>query len=126
MKYPKVFIGLLGAAFCNVLYADPPLPIKSGKYTFQHRDAEFPKSRGFLVKVSIQGYKVVVTNPKPYGPIPSGVLYEATLMWHAKTRQWILGHSDSDREAPEVGGCSDGPEVIDFKAHIIWTCVGGP
>jgi hypothetical protein len=126
MKYRAVFIGLLGAVFCGIVRADPPLPVKSGEYTFQHRDAEFPNSQGFPVKVSIRGYKIVVTNPKPHGPIPSGILYDATIMWHAKTRQWILGDSDSDREAPEVGGCSGGPEVIDFKARIIWSCIGGP
>ncbi|MES2949679.1 MAG: hypothetical protein V4858_14145 [Pseudomonadota bacterium] len=47
-------------------------------------------------------------------------------MWHRKTSQWILGDSEADREAPEVGGCSSGPDVIDFKTRTIWTCVGGP
>ena len=26
------------------------------------------------------------------------------------------------RTATEVGGCSDGPEVVDLKKRIYWTC----
>ena len=37
-----------------------------------------------------------------------------------------LGHDAADRNAAEVGGCSAGPDVIDFTARIIWTCEGGP
>lgn len=109
----------------DTIQADPALPIKSGKYIFQHRDAEFPNSHGFHVRVIIHGNKVTVINPKPYGQIPSGVIDQAILMWHTKTNQWILGHDDTDREAQEVGGCSAGPDVIDFKTRIIWTCEGG-
>ncbi len=127
MGHCSVIIALAGTVFFNgTAHADPPLPVKSGAYTFQHRDAEFPDARGFPVRVSIRRYKFTVTNPKPYGPIPSGVIEEGTLMWHRKTQQWILGDSEADREAPEVGGCSSGPDVIDFKTRIIWTCVGGP
>ncbi len=110
----------------SAVSAEVALPIKSGEYDFQHRDAEFPDSHGFPVRVTIHGNKITVINPEPYGVIPSGVLDQATLMWHAKTSQWILGHRNADREAPEVGGCSTGPNVIDFKTRIIWTCEGGP
>jgi hypothetical protein len=116
-------LSLLCAA--TELRADPVLPTKSGDYTFHHRDAEFPRSKGFPVKVSIRGYHITVVNPKPYGPMPAGVLEDATLMWHPKSKQWIIGHSDADRDAPDVGGCGDGPNVIDFKTRIIWTCEGG-
>ena len=107
-------------------HADTALPIKSGEYIFQHRDAEFPNSRGFPVRVVIRGDKITVINPKPYGQIPSGIIDQATIMWHPKTNQWILGHDQADHEAPEVGGCSDGPDVIDFQTRIIWTCEGDP
>jgi len=115
----------LGIAIANLSHADPVLPLKSGDYTFYHRDAEFPDSNGFQVRVSIRGYHITVVNPKPHGTIPAGMLYDATLMWHPKSKQWILGYSDVDRDAPEVGGCSDGPEVIDFKTRIIWACISG-
>ena len=126
MKQTIVIISLVCAMLSGTVQADPALPIRSGEYIFQHRDAEFPSSHGFPVRVTIRGNKITVINPKPYGPIPGGVIEQATLMWHTKTNQWILGHGDADREAPEVGGCSNGPNVIDFKTRIIWTCEGGP
>lgn len=123
-RYQRL-IGLCSLLLVDAALADPAIPIKSGDYTFYHRDAEFPRSKGFPVTVSIRGDHITVINPKPYGPMPAGVLEDATLMWHPKSKQWILGHSDRDRDAPEVGGCSDGPYVIDFKTRIIWTCEGG-
>jgi hypothetical protein len=74
----------------------------------------------------ITGVEAIVTNPTVQGSIPSGELERATFMWHANSRQWILGHSESDREAPAVGGCGGGPHVVDFTSKIIWTCEGGP
>jgi hypothetical protein len=125
MKKNIAIISLVYTTLSVTVQADPVLPIKSGKYIFQHRDAEFPNSHGFLVRVIIRGNKITVINPKPYGPIPGGVIDQATLMWHPKTNQWILGYDYADRVAPEVGGCSAGPSVIDFKTRIIWTCEGG-
>lgn len=121
-----VFIILACAALNSAAQADPALPIKSGKYVFEHRDAEFPNSRGFPVQVIIRGNRITIMNPKQYGPIPRGVIDEAIIMWHVNSSQWILGNDDADRNSPEVGGCSDGPQVIDFKTRIIWTCEGGP
>jgi hypothetical protein len=126
MKHSGLIICIFFTMLSGVAHADPALPIKSGKYTFQHRDAEFPDRHGFPVRVVIRGKRVTVINPKAYGPIPAGVIDQATLMWHAKEKQWIIGYQDADRHAPEIGGCSDGPDIIDFKARIIWTCEGGP
>jgi hypothetical protein len=104
----------------------PVSPLRSGTYTFQHRDSEFPNSEGFPVLLAISGVEVTITNPKAYGPIPKGKIESATLMWHAKSQQWILGHSQTDCDAEEVGGCTGGPHVVDFKSRTIWTCEGGP
>ncbi len=43
-------------------------------------------------------------------------------MWHAKSKHWIIGDNAKDKQAEEVGGCSDGPQVIDLKRGIYWTC----
>ena len=126
MKQNNVIIFLVCLVLSGSGQADPELPINSGEYVFQHRDAEFPSSPGFPVRVTIRGDEITVTNQKAYGPIPSGVIDQGTLMWHSMTNQWILGYGDADREAPEIGGCSDGPNVVDFEARIIWTCEGGP
>ena len=34
---------------------------------------------------------------------------------------FVLGFDAERRQAPEVGGCSDGPEVLDLDAKVYWT-----
>ena len=51
-----------------------------------------------------------------------GVIAEGELTWHARSRQWIIGVESADKDADEVGGCSDGPEVVDLVARVYWTC----
>jgi hypothetical protein len=53
---------------------------------------------------------------------PRGILEEGTLIWHKKSAQWIIGQVPADADAGEVGGCSDGPAVIDLEKKIYWTC----
>ena len=105
----------------SVAAAMPELPIQAGRYTFQHKMSEQPNITNAPVKVAIKGRYVVVTSESG-GVFPKGVIEEGTLMWHAKSRQWIIGHNASDRYAEEVGGCSDGPLVIDLKNKIFWSC----
>ncbi|KAF1720916.1 hypothetical protein SAMN06296416_101318 [Pseudoxanthomonas wuyuanensis] len=76
----------------------------------------------FSLTATIDGTHIVLINPKASGPFPAGIIAEGELMWHAGSRQWIIGHKDTDRTLPDVGGCSDGPEVVDLVGKIYWTC----
>lgn len=116
----------LSFLFAGSARAEPKVPIPTGTYRFRHMDAEFPRARGFPVTVKIQGKKITVINEHQHSVIPRGVIDVATLMWHAQSKQWVLGHEEADRSASEVGGCSTGPYTIDFSRRIIWTCEGGP
>jgi hypothetical protein len=98
------------------------LPLRSGDYTFRHKFAEQPDVPSFTVTARIRGRHIVLIKRDRSGAFPKGVIAEGTLMWHAKSRQWIIGDRPSDRYAPEVGGCSDGPEVVDLQRRIYWTC----
>ena len=100
----------------------PALPIRSGHYTFQHRFAEHPAIPSLSVDVTIRGSHIVVVNPRASDAFPAGVLAEGELMWHAGSGQWIIGQGDRDRSAVDVGGCSDGPEVVDLVGRVYWTC----
>ena len=100
----------------------PPLPIPSGKYIFQHRFAEHPAMKSISLTAKISGTHIVLTNTEPSDIFPRGVIAEGTLMWHAQSKQWIIGSAPSDRYAKEVGGCSDGPEVVDLRKRTYWTC----
>ena len=78
--------------------------------------------RSISLTAQIDDSHVVLTNHSASNVFPKGVVAEGTLMWHAGAKQWIIGHEPSDRYAKEVGGCSDGPEVIDLRKLIYWTC----
>ena len=108
-------------AGCNET-SDPQVPLGSGNYTFQHRFAEHPTIPSGRVNAKIRGTHIVLSTSKAFGPFPAGVLAEGELMWHASSEQWIIGHAPSDRSRKDVGGCSDGPEVIDLTGKIYWTC----
>ena len=112
---------LLSVTSCSAA-SEPPIPINSGDYTFQHRFAEHPKLSSFQLKATINGSHIVLTNPAPSGPFLAGVLAEGELMWHPGSQQWIIGTDASDRSLQDVGGCSDGPEVVDLVRKIYWTC----
>ena len=115
---PLMFLLMSG---CSTTPA-PPITLASGKYTFQHRFAEQPTIGSFTLDAEIQGAHIVLTNSKASGPFPEGVLAEGELMWHGASGQWIIGHEQSDRLLQDVGGCSDGPEVVDLAGKIYWTC----
>ena len=125
MRVALAVVGLVVAS-SSASSGSPSLPIKSGTYQFWHRDVEFPSSKGFRVTVTIRGNRVSVVNKEPQRVFPLGVIEEGTLMWHPASMHWIVGHSEADEHAAEVGGCSDGPHVIDLRSRILWTCEGGP
>src|SRR5690349_13606143 len=102
------------------------VPLESGTYEFRWKDAEFSGSDGFLVALEISGNHVRVINERKQGSAPAGELERGDLMWDAKSNQWIVGNADSDKFAPEVGGCDGGPHVINFETREIWTCEWGP
>ena len=97
-------------------------PIPSGQYTFQHRSAEHRTLPSVPLIARIDALHITLINQTQSDIFPKGIVAEGTLMWHAASKQWIIGTRDSDRHAKEVGGCSDGPEVIDLQQKIYWTC----
>ena len=101
---------------------EPPLP--SGDYVFTHKFAEAEQSSIPSIKVDVQirGRHIVLINNDRTDVFPAGLLEEGTLMWHAASSQWIIGRDPTDEHAPEVGGCSTGPSVIDLGRRIYWTC----
>ena len=122
MKRPLVLVVAMAlASVCSAEDA-PTIPLASGQYDFQHRFAEQPTIPSIKLLVTIAGSHIVVINPKASDPFPAGTLAEGQIMWHASSRQWIIGHEASDKFASDVGGCSDGPETVDLVNKIYWTC----
>jgi hypothetical protein len=102
--------------------AEPAVPIASGHYVFEHRFAEHPDMRSIPLEAMIDGDRIVLTNEIDSVVFPRGVVVEGRLAWHAATQQWIIAQESADANAADVGGCSDGPEVIDLEKRIYWTC----
>jgi len=126
MRTVAIMLAFLGVSAC--LAADvPEVPLKSGAYEFKWKDAEFPSSDGFPVRVEIADKRVRIINEQKHRGVPVGEIGDGELMWHAKSSQWILGHTEKDKLAPTVGGCDDAdPFVVDFQKRVIWTCMWGP
>lgn len=97
-------------------------PLRDGEHAFRHRSAEHPKLPAHPLVARVTGTHIVLVHRKASSVFPIGVVAEGELMWHDASKQWVLGQDPADRTAEEVGGCSDGPEVVDLRERIYWTC----
>jgi hypothetical protein len=120
MKYLAMLTAILASA--AVMASGRPQSIRSGEYTFHHRFYEQPNIPSIAITAKISGRHIVLINSSQSDVFPLGVIAEGTLMWHGASKQWIIGHDRSDGAAKEVGGCSDGPEVVDLQQKVYWTC----
>jgi hypothetical protein len=97
----------------------------SGTYTYKIAWAEWGgKTLRATCTVIIKGDSIKVIN-NGRGNITGNkgdMLDEGIIMKHKKTGKWIIGKNEKDKSAKEIGGCSDGPSVIDFKKRIFWSC----
>src|SRR5262245_33004444 len=105
MKHSLVLIPLLASCAAAT---QPSVPVPSGQYIFQHRFAEHPNMPSVSMTARIDGAHIILVNEAQSSAFPKGVVADGTLMWHAGSRQWIIGKTGADSHAKEVGGCSDG------------------
>jgi hypothetical protein len=101
---------------------EPPIPLPTGRYEFTHRFAEHPDMSSIKLIAEIIGDHIELTNADSDRIFPFGLIEEGTLMWHAASQQWIIGDSEEDRKAHDVGSCSAGPSVVDLVKLEYWTC----
>ena len=98
-------------------------PLGDGEHAFTERFAEHPLMPGHPVVAIVAGTHVRIEDRRRPRDYPQDrVLAEGTLTWHAASRRWIIARAPEDATAEEVGGCSDGPETIDFATREHWTC----
>lgn len=95
-----------------------------GRYTYEVVYAEWDKrAKGQHVTVVIHGDSIRVIHA---GGTLSGkkgeVIDSGIIMKHKPTGKWIIGRRPAAAHAKEVGGCSDGPAVIDFKKKQFHLC----
>ncbi len=111
--------------FALTAYSAQPkmhLPLKSGTYTFKHKFAEQPDAGSSPLVVKIKGNHIAVYNRENSMGFPKGLIEKGTLVFHQKSQAWIISTSAEDINAEEVGGCSDGPTMVDLLNKIYWSC----
>lgn len=50
------------------------------------------------------------------------IMDSGKIMKHKKTGKWIIAHSPADVNAEDIGGCTDGPTIIEFDNRIYHGC----
>jgi hypothetical protein len=97
---------------------------KDGTYTYSIAFAEWQgKSLGATCTVLIKGDSIkVIHNGKGNLTGKKGDIIDSGILMKHKSGKWIIGHNIKDKDADDIGGCSDGPRVIDFKRKKVWSC----
>ena len=118
----KLFLTLCLFFFAfTVTLAQKP---KEGTYTYTVAFAEWNgKSLGATCTVIIKGDSIkVVHNGNGNLTGKKGDIIDAGIIIKHKSGKWIISHSANDKNADDIGGCSDGPTEIDFKRKKVWSC----
>jgi len=96
---------------------------KSGSYEYEVAFAEWTgQSLGSTVTVVISGDSIKIINNGRLSGTKGAIIEQGRICKHRSTGQWIIATKPEDEFAEEVGGCSDGPRVIDFRNRRWWTC----
>ena len=105
------------------LWADTIPP--DGTYRFDIAFAEWEgKSMGEKVTVVINSdsIRIIYEGDGNLTNAKKGDVFDQGKIMKHKTGVWVIGKSKSDAQADEIGGCSGGPAVIDFKGRKYWMC----
>lgn len=120
---PSIIIGLL-----MMLSNHPQSEIPAnGTYTYEIAFAEWEgKSLGDEIIVVLEDGHVSLiisenSNAIWMGAQPGDVWEEGTVRKH-KSGVWIISNDKSDVDLGEIGGCTDGPIIIDFEKRTIEMC----
>lgn len=92
-------------------------------YNYKIAFAEWQgRSLGATCIVRIKGDSITIINDGSLSGKKGDIIDAGIIMQHKKSGKWIIAHSKNDIYVKEVGGCSDGPSVIDFINKIFVLC----
>lgn len=97
---------------------------QNGTYLFDVAFAEWEgRSMGVKMTVVIDGdsAKVIYEGRGALTAEIGELIDQGQIMKH-KSGEWIIGTDPSDKDLDEVGGCTGGPAIIDFKNRKYWMC----
>ncbi|MBL0105447.1 MAG: hypothetical protein IPP51_17695 [Bacteroidetes bacterium] len=81
------------------------------------------KSNGATCVIKIMGDSIyVIHNGGNMTGKKGDILESGIIMKHSQSGKWIIAHKAEDVNAKEIGACSGGPTIIDFKRKKYWSC----
>lgn len=103
------------------IYAQKP---GNGTYIYDVAFEEWDgKSNGATCIVKIEGDSIyVIHNGGNMTGKEGDILESVIIMKHSQSGKWIIAHKAEDVNAKEIGACSGGPTIIDFKRKKYWSC----
>ena len=114
----KIYFGFIFLIFLS-LPCFSQLP-KSGVYIYTFCEDEFGKCLNNC-KVVINGNRITIYALDGLSVEKGAIIDKGILMKH-KTGVWIIGNKKTDINLNEIGGCSDGPSIINFTKKEYRTC----
>jgi hypothetical protein len=98
--------------------------LPSGTYRFSVQFAEWKNGiKDEQVTVRIKGDNIMVIYEGDGELIAkSGEILEKGFILMHKSGVWIIANDIEDIAMDEIGGCTGGPTVIDFKNKVYWMC----
>ena len=95
--------------------------IPQGNFIYELYFAEFSgRMANAECKVEINGNKIIVEQTENTNLTGGNEIFSGLILRH-KSGKWILGENEEDKNAEEIGGCTEIP-IIDFKTKIIEWC----
>ncbi len=95
--------------------------ISQGTFKYEIYFAEFGgRMNNSTCDVEIEGNKIIVTQDGTTNLTGGDIIFEGLLIKH-KSGVWILADDESEKDAEEVGGCTEIP-VIYFEKKLIEWC----
>jgi hypothetical protein len=110
--------------FCNFTQFAKAQKPKDGTYIYDVAFEEWNGiSNGATCIVKIKGDSIyVIHNGGNMTGKKGDILERGIIMKHSQSGKWIIGQKVEDALAKEIGSCSGGPAIIDFKRKKYWSC----
>ena len=117
----KPILLVIFLVFSSQLFSQKPA---NGTYTYTIAFAEWNgQLLGATCTVKIQNDSIwIIHNGSKKLDGTKGEVIDSGVIAKHKSGKWIIAHFPKDKIAKKVGGCSDGPRVIDFKQKKFWLC----
>lgn len=117
----KVILPFLFILLSKVVFSQQPA---DGTYTYAIVFAEWnDRPTNITCTVVIKGDSIkVIHNGSGRLTGQKGEIIDSGIIMKHKNGKWIIGHDVKDKNTQQIGDCTGGPLVIDFKKKLLQLC----